>query len=465
MKRTGKKTYYAIILLFAIFFILIFQTGGGAFYRTAVSARANTSNFSSVLADLQKDSNFKLADYPENSKDYSIQVLQIAESENSNLYLYAYQPCQSTYPLTATKINMSLSETADDTRIYGLKQVSTWTVFCKYLVEGVKVSSATERYYNVTSIYRNFIKEVDNNTGTGNTTNEKAYGVGQCWKVTTQGDNVTYEMLKVNTVEIINPFTGYIRRNKNQSANEYFQDSYYVAFSTNRDIEELLSASVEYRIQDYFYKENNILGFDSTEFWTKSTFSNERPTQKDVYCDEVTELQQDGFNLFGIFDLNKKFSWKRIQSSADFVQNAGASASDNEQVKKLQWVLMFDETSVYRYQSSGSLVVRYEETGQVIDRVTVLRLEFVENGTTYNLGAVSDTVSKDHDFSDKTDGATDGDNKQGFFAYIWNCIVKLFTGKASALEIFVAVLALVVVVVVVVLLVKFIKFVIKGLFK
>ena len=464
MKQAGKKTYYAVILLIAIFFIFIFQTGGGAVYRTAVSARADTSNFSSVLADLQKDGNFKLSDYPENPKDYSIQVIQIAESESGNLFLYTYQPCQNTRNLTATKINMSLSETADDTGIYGLEQVSTWSVFCKYEVNGVKVSSAAMRCYNITSIYRDFIKDIDKETGNGNITNGKAYDVGQCWKVTTQGETLTYEMLKVETVEIINPFTSYVRRKKNQSHNYYFQDNYYVAFRTNRNIEELLSATVEYRIQDYFYKENNVLGFGDTAFWDKATFSNERRTKKDVYCDEVNELNQDGFNLFGIFDLNKKFSWKRIQSSEDFVNNAGASASDNEQIKKLQWVLMFDETSVYRYESGG-LIARYEETGQIIDRVTILRLEFVEDGITYNLGAVSDTVSKDHDFSDKNDGATDGNKKQSFFAYIWNCLVKLFTGKASAWETFVAVLTLVVVVVVVVLVIKFIKFVIKGLFK
>lgn len=464
MKQAGKKTYYAVILLIAIFFIFIFQTGGGAVYRTAVSARADTSNFSSVLADLQKDGNFKLSDYPENPKDYSIQVIQIAESESGNLFLYTYQPCQNTRNLTATKINMSLSETADDTGIYGLEQVSTWSVFCKYEVNGVKVSSAAMRCYNITSIYRDFIKDIDKETGNGNITNGKAYDVGQCWKVTTQGETLTYEMLKVETVEIINPFTSYVRRKKNQSANYSFQDNYYVAFRTNRNIEELLSATVEYRIQDYFYKENNVLGFGDTAFWDKATFSNERRTKKDVYCDEVNELNQDGFNLFGIFDLNKKFSWKRIQSSEDFVNNAGASASDNEQIKKLQWVLMFDETSVYRYESGG-LIARYEETGQIIDEVTILRLEFVENGITYNLGAVSDTVSKDHDFSDKNDGATAGNKKQGFFAYIWNCIVKLFTGKAGVVETIVAVSTLFGVVIAVVLAVKFSKWVYSSLFK
>ena len=463
MNTTNRKTFARLLLAIALIFIF-FQTGGGAVYRTAVSARAETSNFSSVLADLQKDGNFNFADYPENSKDYSIKVIQIAESETGNLYLYTYQPCQNTTPLIATKINLSLSETADETRIYGLEQVSTWGVFAKYLVEGVKVSSAATRYYNISAIYREFNKDIDKGSDNGNITNEKAYGVGQCWKVTLHGETLTYEMLQVETVEILNPFTSYVRRKKNQSANYSFQDNYYVAFSTNRNIEELLSATVEYRIQDYFYKENNVLGFGDTAFWDKATFSNERRMQKDVYCDEVNELQQDGFNLFGIFDLNKKFSWKRIQSSEDFVNNAGASASDNEQIKKLQWVLMFDETSAYRYESGG-LIARYEETGQIIDEVTVLRLEFVEDGITYNLGAVSDTVSKDHDFSDKNDGATDGNKKQGFFAYIWNCLVKLFTGKASVWETVVAVLTLVVVVVAVVLAVKFSKWVYSSLFK
>ena len=141
MNTTNRKTFARLLLALAFIFIFIFQMGGGAVYRTAVSARAETSNFSSVLADLQKDSNFNFADYPENSKDYSIQVIQIAESKQGNLYLYTYQPCQNTLPLVATKINLSLSETADETRIYGLKQVSTWGVFCKYEIESVKVLS------------------------------------------------------------------------------------------------------------------------------------------------------------------------------------------------------------------------------------------------------------------------------------------------------------------------------------
>ena len=81
------------------------------------------------------------------------------------------------------------------------------------------------------------------------------------------------------------------------------------------------------------------------------------------------------------------------------------------------------------------------------------------------MGAVSDTVSKDHDFSDKNDGATAGNKKQGFFAYIWNCIVKLFTSKAGVVETIVAVSTLFGVVIAVVLAVKFSKWVYSSLFK
>ncbi len=367
---------------------------------------------SNVLDDLYKDKNFNFAEYPENPQDYSLEVIQIAESTQGNLVLYTYQPCQGSYPLLATEINMSLSKTVDGTKLYRLTLLNINGVFAKYKVEGVKVNPTAERFYSITSIYRDYIKDIDGGTDNGNLVNEKAFSVGQYWKVTTQGDTVNYEMIKVDTVMILNPFTSYIRQNKNHSVNGYFQDNYYVAFNTERNIEKLLSATVEYRIQDYFYKENNVLGFDNTDFWNKSTFSNERRLQKEVYCDEVNELNQQGFNLFGIFDFNKTFTWKRIQSSADFTENAGASSSDNDEVKKLQWVLMFDETSVYRYQSNGTLITTYEETGQIIDEVAVLRLEFVEDGVTYNLGAVSDKVSNDYDFNDGTGDPGDSNKKR-----------------------------------------------------
>ena len=289
--------------------------------------------------------------------------------------------------------------------LYGLELMDSDGVFYKYKVLNYAVSSAVERFYNVIMIQRPFISGIDSDSGTGTTIDRKAFGVGQYWRVKTEGDSVTYEMLEVDVVQIINPFVSRIRKNKEVSSNSYFQDNYYVAFSTDRNIEKLLSATVSYRTRDYFYENNSFLDIGSTIFNENTDFSNERFSDKDIYCDEVIEL--DNQINFGIFSIGNKYSWQRIQSAADFVANAGASAADNEEVKKLQWVLMFDEVSVYRYQSSGTLITTCEEAGQVIDQVTILRLEFVEDGVTYNLGTVSDTVSGENHFGDVADGDAD----------------------------------------------------------
>ena len=71
---------------------------------------AETASYTDVLDDLRKDENFSPALYPEVADDYSLQVIQIAESQDRELFVYVYQPCQIVYPLVATDINMSLSD-------------------------------------------------------------------------------------------------------------------------------------------------------------------------------------------------------------------------------------------------------------------------------------------------------------------------------------------------------------------
>ena len=363
---------------------------------------------SSVLDDLGKDRAFNASAYPKKRDDYSLKVIHLAESTSGELFLYVYQPsCDDRTIATTVSIAEEMNN-ADDfsPALYGLEFMDSDGVFYKYKVTNYKVSSASERFYNVIMIQRPFISGIDSDSGTGTTTDRKAFGVGQYWRVKTEGDSVTYEMLEVDVVQIINPFVSRIRKNKEVSSNSYFQDNYYVAFSTDRNIEKLLSATVSYRTRDYFYENNSFLDIGSTIFNDKTTYSNERFSDKDIYCDEAIELDNQ-HKLFGIFDIGNKYSWQRIQSAADFVANAGASAEDNNAVKDLQWVLMFDEVSVYRYQSSGTLITTCEEAGQVIDQVTILRLEFVEDGVTYNLGTVSDTVSGENHFGDVADGNAD----------------------------------------------------------
>ena len=64
----------------------------------------------SVLTDLQKDTAFNIEDYPVNSKDYSLNVIQIAESIDKELYIYVYQPSGVFGSLVASSINISTND-------------------------------------------------------------------------------------------------------------------------------------------------------------------------------------------------------------------------------------------------------------------------------------------------------------------------------------------------------------------
>ena len=103
--------YTAALALFMLLFGLI----GG---RQEPSAFAEERAYTNVLADLQKDETFSVMNYPEiidpeNELYGVIQVIQIAESDSGELFLYTYQPSNKAKPLLATEVNMSLSESAD----------------------------------------------------------------------------------------------------------------------------------------------------------------------------------------------------------------------------------------------------------------------------------------------------------------------------------------------------------------
>ena len=70
-------------------------------------AYADTVIYTNVLEDLQKDKNFNIEDYPVNDKDYSLKVIQVAESSAKELFIYVYQPCSPNEDLKATTIRLS----------------------------------------------------------------------------------------------------------------------------------------------------------------------------------------------------------------------------------------------------------------------------------------------------------------------------------------------------------------------
>ena len=60
--------------------------------QTPLIARAESIEYSEVLDDLKKDASFQESNYPERPTDYSLNIIQIAESVNKELFVYVYQP-------------------------------------------------------------------------------------------------------------------------------------------------------------------------------------------------------------------------------------------------------------------------------------------------------------------------------------------------------------------------------------
>lgn len=202
-KRKYKKLYKVFLTLLLL--IIAFIGGRGVF-----PAFADTYGNTNVIQDLQKDGSFDINDYPDNPEDYSIKVIQIAESVSGDLYLYTYQPCQKTTYLVASDINMSLSESVDGTRLYSLTLINTSGVFGKYLVKDIEVNSDKVRYYNITSIYRLWDKTIDGEPDNDNIKNEKYFKVGKCFKAETVDGSVKYSCNGVDTVEIKNPYVDFL---------------------------------------------------------------------------------------------------------------------------------------------------------------------------------------------------------------------------------------------------------------
>jgi len=85
-KRKLHKRFFAVLAVMLLI-LPLFLTGAAG-----VTAFAAETDYTDALEDLQKDENFNVEEYPDNAKDYSIQVIQIAESTAGELFIYTYQP-------------------------------------------------------------------------------------------------------------------------------------------------------------------------------------------------------------------------------------------------------------------------------------------------------------------------------------------------------------------------------------
>lgn len=389
---------FALVNAVLVIIILSIAIAGGILL-PPVAFAAEGTDYSDVLDDLSKDENFSTEHYPSVVDDYSLKVIQIAESSDNELFVYVYQPSGEQKNLVASSINIALvpRENISDVRNYKLRLLNSDGVFYKYLVEGLTVSSATTKYYTISNILRPWNGDIDPPAEGGNTVTEVPYSVAKEYCFSTINGEPFCRVLDIETIEITDKFVGYVRYKDGYQG--YLGgtacDSHFVAFDTDRRIDKLYEADVYYSTQSVLKESGTV---------NKTTFREKKDNY--VELNYTQKVEHTGGGLFA-----PTYEWDRIETVDQFIQEnstyenvySGAlfdvtvgtqlTPEAIESLKGKKWVLRFTETE---YGSIvGPLVVT--ESSTIVGDVMILRLKFETDGITYNLGVVDNKQSGDPD--------------------------------------------------------------------
>lgn len=344
---------------------------------------------SAVIDDLNKDSKFNVNNYPHIADNYGLEIIQIAESNNGELYIYVYQPSDSTKDFKAKYINMSTQNPTEQSlehKRYSLTWLSSYGTLDKYLVNGFTVSDEADRFYNISTVYRAYDSSIDSSSEAIDSTQCKGYKVGQYWHAYYYNNALRYEVKEIDVVEITIQATGTLRYTEGFKFYTDKCDSHYVAFSIdNYDVDEIIDADITYTLKEYHYTNNHINGT------TKRELVSEKFVERDYLSSKETG-SNDGDGWFG-----KKYTWNRIQDVATFIKegeddaNEGFSDTELAALNEAEFVFRFIETD-YTHTDTSSVSSSYYTLAEDIG---ILRLHFLSDGKYYNLGVVGDLVGTD----------------------------------------------------------------------
>lgn len=364
---------------------------------------ATTFTESEVISDLYNDTNFNINNYPSVSTDkakkdeefQSLQLIQLVESDNKELLLYVYQPLNNDLLFIASSISMSIGYSKDGQDLhpsnYDLELISHGGVFCKYKVLNYEVSDDEYRYYNIVCIRRQFDYTFDEKiSGTELVGNEKAIECGQQWLCYYVDSEIKYEMNTFETLEIKVMYTGNFEfsdgiKFKNFLGTFSSGQSWFICFNLVDYIaDRIIDADMTYQIRSATESWLPIYGTE----WIYGKWSDDIP----LTLSETDTVSYDGGGLF-----SKKYTWNRIMKSSDFIKNAEdqkitLTDEAREGISSSQWVFAFAETEVTKSTNESGYMYNRSD----IADVTILRIQFMQDGTTYNLGVVSDKVNPDN---------------------------------------------------------------------
>lgn len=389
MKRNTLHIRSFILSLFMLLTILFGSWGAFAY--------AEEVEYTSATADLRKAENFDPSYYPVKENDYTISLIQIAESKDKELLVYTYQPAADDR-ITASSINVSRTSELNVTpQNYYLTLLSREGVFCKYVVKDFKVSDEPTRYYAIPSIFRSWVNDIDGDQSGSQTVTEKSFEVAEQFRFGTLNGKEYVERKKIDVITVTSKFVGFCRYAgeyklgfMNTALTDF--DCHFVAFNTDRRIDTLLEADLSYVKQDFSAKswvEGGTVPHYETTYGEKSD-----QIKVELMCDQAVDHT-------GSFIYGNTFSFKRIQSVSDFLaseettnvykcgvfdvtEKRTLTDEAKAELEDKSWVLRFVETPRVSKTTLGGT----EYSSTLVGDVTILRLKFVTDGITYNLGVV-----------------------------------------------------------------------------
>ena len=371
-----KLNFLSMTFAFLLFVFILM----GSPLPTVARAEVISAKYSNVLEDLQKDDSFNVSDYPEIADDYSLQVIQIAESTDKKLFIYVYQPSHNDVDLLATSINISTSGKTEDVKNYTLTLISSSSVFDKYIVNGITVSEEDVRTYLIPSIFRAWNEKYDEASGTDNVINEVAFEVAQTWYATEENGQTVYRCKKIEVITITDRWDGFVDYDAGFDLLAQSCRSHFIAFNTDKRIDQLLEATVSFYHRSV-YEYSNPFAYPPTTYG------------KVVYEDSLELLSSQEGVSESIFPWDKTYTWNRILSAEEFLKDTDITFSDEakKNISSKSWVLRFFESSFSLVQNGAYFDRTYTE----VTDVTILRLKFNTDGQTYDLGAVDKKMTAD----------------------------------------------------------------------
>lgn len=385
MTFTDRKTKIISVLIAILsVFCAVITTAA----QTPLVVRAESITYSNVLDDLKKDNSFNSDNYPTKADDYSLQIIQLAESVNKELFVYVYQPSGKSKDFKASSINISTTiNDAISFHNYKLEFLNSNGVFYKYKVKDLTVKDDAARYYAISSIYRPFDESIDKQASGGNTVTEVNYAVNKQYCFGEINGKPYVNCVDIETIVVTDKFVGFVRYMDGFKLYVGACDSHFVAFNTDKPIDKLLEADVYYTTQKYGWSFVTFVG-QSEEFGDKE--------DKYAYLKYTDKVEHSGGGLFA-----GTYKWDRIQTVDDFIKGenreniyhgaiidvkASSKLTDAalNELKGKKWVLRFAETSYYLNGGQGSTV----SLSTLVGDVTILRLKFETDNITYNLGVI-----------------------------------------------------------------------------